>query len=1285
MDDVIARPKFIVADAGDARVYDLTPQLGNPAEDRWLRTQFRWEDIEHRIKTGQILDLVYDTETTDLNPMFAALTQFSGKIVTLDGRIVDKIKLDIQVPEDVAISPQAAIVTQSSPKALYSPQGRIPPHIAAGKIMLFFRNPYRKLWDLLADQSIMITNAKGREEEVRVYTIASPDGTKKAEIRLHKGGRFVSFRYPEEERLPDGAVTYRDMDGARWKRVAAPAFTEGHNIRRFDDRILWATLHRTMSDEIFLTHTRKFQRFRVDTLDLAKLVSLLDDGSENGFKPGIKIDAATGRPYRSFTLSSLMEANTRDAVPERGIDAGVRMPDGSKYDRRRAHADAAYDVDATMALKAYVRKRAPAVVRMVEENSDFYQIKRFLMGGEGFEMHPIRAFARSIHPDKASLHLGVCVNSNEEIEERRQAVIIRTDTDQMLEDYTYDINGERKKLLDMSVEELAAMLKGQRGKADALCEVIDLRKNPPVVLANMAFHRGICGDPERHEANRRFVLAHEAFREKLQKAHSMAMPSMPDWTTIRNPQAEEHLYTRLAAPKRYEFDIDGKKVLLNETVHAEWVKVLRRNRNIDAVLCRAIKPQTVELEVREDSLEAFIERMKTVDNHLLKFLGTSHTALHTYDPSLSPDDADDAHAASASGTNPYKVLPPPDRSFTPPKWDYIPNPEKEGKSLRVRHVLTREECTEFTANAIEYLWKLRAELMYEFHDNSTRFTVQDRHGHTIPFPRLNRMKQGDLADCLRTGEYNIVPEELDWSAELIAKMFRDAGRVAWVKHYFAAQGRDEEVRQWETWEKYFTAKRALSFHGAPHEDPDQKRWMTPIKGLKEVARIEHNLRSDDIRADEDEWGQHDIYMRNSAMAGPILNECKKLFPQQLRQNPLTDEHLHLLGYDPQTGLPIEHAPYTIPAEAMTLAIDVPDRMLESPLRHPDVASNILMLNPGAAQRRALEEARPGTHLFLRGEQTGRLYYAAKAVVLSPNEIAPSPYFQEVYAAAATRYGDSGVTPPNPEQFIPLAVESLERVPARVDPAAQPIKVPRWEHFMATVSQALGYRDTKLTGLAIKDEGVAFSSGPARLQGMVQNDHKPGQTESGEEVPTTITQVRTLTLKQAQERIETGQRQGKAAGALEADSIDTLRSILSTDSITEADVRANPTLKKLEISSLPSLRRLMQRESFTHRDALHYGYAGLKDMRSTLTKLFTDQELETGRDDNRIHFITIEPAKKMTWHQPARRAMVRLDKNLDDDAPPPSPPVTELPPATPSKAGSWRENVRQRQGAPRRRA
>ena len=1224
---------------------------GDTPADRWLRKQFNWGNVEDLIREGKLLTLTYDFEANDLNTTSAAPTQFAGKITTLDGRVIDEIELHIQVPEDKSIAAAAALVTRSDPEALYRVTGRIPPHIAAGRITRFFRSPYRRLWDLLQDHAITVTSASGREEEVRVYTITSPDGSKHADIRLHQGGKILSVSYPDEH-MPDSSVTYRDADGTRWKRIAAPAITEGHNIRRYDDRLLWNFLHRSMCEKIFLTHTKEFRRFRVDTLDLAKLSVLLDPSGQNGFRPGVKIDPKTGKHYRAFTLTSLMEANTRDPNPEIGLDEGVRMPDGSKYDRNRAHASAAYDVEATIALKAYIRKRLPALVRLIEKHADFDRVKPFLIMGEDFKPHPVMAFARNVYPLDARLHFGVCVNINEEVEERRQAVMIRTDTDQSLADYTF--NGE--KLLNMTVDQLTAMLEKQRGQPEALCEVVDLRKNPPLVPADMAFDRGLGGDPEKQEKNRNFIIEHEDFCHRLMEAHTRAMPPMPDYTTIRNPRPEEHLFTAIAAPKRYEFEDDGKKVLLTEKVHTEWIRALGQNRRIDATLRRAIEPQDIESENRADSLAEFIERMKAVDKTLNKYLGFNHAATASEIQSEMSDFGGDKPATGKRRKTTYQFLPSPDKSFTPPNWDIVRDPNNENKKIKVPHHMTQEECTQLTANAVEYLWKLRAELMYEFHDNSTHFTVQDRYGHNVPFPALNKMRQSDLANYLRIGEYTIHMEELNVSSPLIAKMFRDAGRIPWVKQYMARQGRVDDVQTWEAWESIFAAERALAFHGEPNVDVDKQRWITSAKGLRDVERIQANLGVDGLRAQEDQWGLWEVFVRDNPEAERILAQCARLYRKQMEKNPLTKEALEATGYDPKTGQPFEHAIYEVPPGAKMLTIDVPDKMLEAPLSHPYVAHKILMLNPDAAVREILLKAEPGTYVVLRGAKTGRKYLAAKPVVLPDEAISANMYYQPIYEQAAVRYLDSDMPVPPIKDFLPLAVEALEPVPGRVNHTAQTLKISRSDDFVATVSPALGHvsdRRTPLTGLIFHD--FVPIVGVARLQSMLKDSPKHVPTESGWEIPVQVNKVRTLTLAQARQWISTGIRQMEVAIGFGKNSIESLRTALDEGSIQEESA------KNAGFKSLNALHKFMNEKSLTPQEAIHYGFASLADMRSSLTTMFTSQEIEISRDDNKIHLVDIDPPDKMnmTWYRPALRNKVHIPDDVIDITPTQSPDPTRI--------------------------
>jgi len=403
-----------------------------------------------------------------------------------------------------------------------------------------------------------------------------------------------------------------------------------------------------------------------------------------------------------------------------------------------------------------------------------------------------------------------------------------------------------------------------------------------------------------------------------------------------------------------------------------------------------------------------------------------------------------------------------------------------------------------------------------------------------------------------------------------------------------------------------------------------------------------------------------------------MSQHKALVKDQLDKNPFTPEAQLIAGYNPDDGYPIDHVPYEVPAGAKKLVIDVPDHMIDrydkenhrleqNFLSHPLVASKIIMFAPDDAQRQELAHADKNTFLFLRGQQTGRVWLAAKPQDI--HEKMPwNHYYDPIYKAAIKRFNDSGMTPPATKDLVPIAVEALEPVPSKtIDTSLQTVQVPDWDKFVATVSPVLGNRGRgapKLTGFVIKkDSEIVPESGPVRLLGMVKDPHK-GQTESGWEVSTMIKKdgVRTRTLKDvialttvgsAQQKVavglvNTGHEQMKVAAKQGENLVEALGKALLDGLITE------PQAQAVGMKDLESLQKLMEKESFTPRDADHYGYASLDGMKKEITAMFVDRKLPKNSPDNLIHFVDIEPVDeaKMSWFK-SGRPMVRV---VEDVAP-----------------------------------
>ena len=98
--------------------------------------------------------------------------------------------------------------------------------------------------------------------------------------------------------------------------------------------------------------------------------------------------------------------------------------------------------------------------------------------------------------------------------------MIRTDTDMPLAQYRY----KGKLLLEMSEQELAAMMLDQDRKPDALFEFVSMRQSPAVVPAEMAYARHPEWSRDWQNQNRLFILENKDLVARMMAAHSIAKP-----------------------------------------------------------------------------------------------------------------------------------------------------------------------------------------------------------------------------------------------------------------------------------------------------------------------------------------------------------------------------------------------------------------------------------------------------------------------------------------------------------------------------------------------------------------------------------------------------------------------------------------------------------------------------------------------------------------------------------------------------------------------------------------
>lgn len=1213
-------------------------------DSAYLQSLHRAEDIGHRLSTGQLLATGYDMEMTDLDRLFAFPTHFAA-ILRIFDRIIGSIDVKPRVPEWVVEAPAAAVIVQASPQEIHYGEDRDPPHIAAGKIAFWFRTLYRRLWDALDDEKEQIALQDGKTEEVRLYKIRDKDG--RAHIfRLHDKGKWLSMRIADG--VPDDGHVYRDAGrenekGARWKKIAPPAMTGGFNNIRADDMWLMTLAFMTGNADIIVSYLKKNRLFRVDVRAITRAAATLNIRGENGIQAAYTINPATGQRYASSRLSDLMLANTHRANSGRGLEEGIRMPDGSFYEERLGHQNPLYDVLATESLLAYDRWHDPEVVAQFEKNADLEKLKNFLMGNNGFNPHPLRLFLRSVYPDLQQANIGICAVLGEEIKERQQGLFIRTDTNAALAAYTY----RGKHLHDMDADEWHAMLTEQRGQPDALCEIIDVRKSPAVFESSLGFARGLGGDPDWNETvNRKYLLellANPDIRARIKNALERTTPVFSGADDVPAPRAEDHIFEHFRELKRLDSGAPHGKIVNNDDVDSHAMEMLRRARDIRRTLLQAMEPDPVEWfdELpggwRKETVEKFAEKITKIKSYL------RHRQTD-YDP------------------DPVQ-LPDPDNSYRlPHKRDAEGAPvEPDDEAIR--------KCADA---AVEYLWKMRAALMHAADDYSLSFRITDRHGHEVPFDVLDKMDEHIRRNKLANGEFRPRFENRNYTAEIIARMFATTpGRMEKTKEDLQktlivadAAGDDkgsrmlrDELREWDMWGAHFDAVAALHLNGPPHVDSDDHRWMSARKGQKIIARINRNLRLGlDVRADAGQLGLWEILMTDRDKGEQILDALAKHYDAMLEKYPLTAERLDMMGYGVD-GWPVEHVKYIIPAGAPAMLVDVADAFLDQPLHHIDEGSYLVPVAVADAPGLRAAMAVLDTHVLLRGRESGRVCYAARAKII--DAIKPSPHYNVLYEEARSRTVDSGAVFPSNDDLLWLKMEQRPidaplslRAP---ETTAQTIKMRQRDLFDATVSEVLGRRARLVTGLVFKDEGFAPHTGMVRLQEMrlkkkepaAANDNRasddsagaPRWVETGWERAAEITTARSYTCVEFQNIVKRSLKLRRLAARLGLDDSDALRNyVVNASAAHEAGFK-----------NLAQARHELDAPHFTHEDALACGYHSLEDMAKKAALLFVENDRNPNAETGIVHMVFFKQVARdaTTYFRPAERHKVeRLMAGFD---------------------------------------
>lgn len=1099
------------------------------------------------------------------------------------------------------------------------------------------------LWDNSHEQAVRVKIRPVKAEVVRFYDYERQDGTIET-IRLHNKGKQLSRRALASNQKP----SYTDIDGNPWIKTFANADSRGFNSISFDSKILKQFGFLSLLPDIIFDRLKQNHLFQTDIRVALKAAVAFNDKGASGIQPGKAVHPTTGKKFTSFGLSATMEANGPE---QHGTHGTIRMPNGSLYERRLGHLDALYDIDATDALAHFLRKHDPEIMRQLEANADLESYQTFLIGRDGFNDRPLRAFIRNNYPHIPSVHVGLCIGLEQDISEVKQALLVRTDIQTPLELYQYKgkyLFGDKDTPADllMSQAEIEEMLREQKRSSnpEALFETVNLRKNQAVFEDQLAYTRGKVSNPEWQTRQRVAVLNSFMLHNRqpvimaaLQKITPPFLGAMDTSIT----RIEEETHTHFQKPKALYLLTPNGVQPAPDVVNSHAEVIWDQANNIDHVLRQALGgPEPLEWldEIPSDRhkevLEDFLDKIAKAKKDLQKY-----QTLMTQDPIVL-------------------VEPDADKPIVP--WKPAKSAQQEDDEARAE----QEQEITYTCckNALEYLWKLRAVHRASFYDVSNSYRIYDRHNHEVSASDIMGTHESILAQRLSSGEYSIRFECLRYSSEQIVRMFMTTpGRLDWIKkridekiEMHSADMVSEDapqkvefykwnLRKWEQWQEHYEAVAALHLWGPPNLDPRDHPWMSGQRALEEIKDIRSNLRMGlDLRATEEKLGLWEVLISNRDQSEEILSQLEHHIKAMLKKYPLTPERKKLLGYHEKNTLygakndPIETVKYSVAADSSVLMLDVPDSILASPLRHLEKGSNLIPVILPHAELRT-EVRRPDLAILFRAQESGKIFLASKASVVE--DIKENPWFDDIYAEADAHYTNAGKG--SIRQNPGLAWLKTERHPHDTPIALRPpvpdmqtikLRIPGF--FDGTVSTELSHKPILLTSYADRLDTPPPSIGPARLQEMVPVSSNTSASveqkfiESGWERSINIKSVKVMTLEEFKKAIGRSLKFYAAAAQLGLKDIRGVKDFVLNDE----DAR------KLGFKNLRDFKNEAEADLLTHEDALTMGYSSLEDARGKVRHLFSDRDRGESDPQSKIVVVDFQQAEKSatTYFQPPRR-------------------------------------------------
>jgi len=1070
--------------------------------------------VLERLRRGDVCDLVVDTETSDLSKYFAHPSALGALLADpFSGTVVHIHERQVSFPSEIAtFDVVAGLVTERSPDTFghgmrpdlamaefYDLIRQAPHHIST----FYAGLPARIAAHNLTEPEKLPLPPTGKDAIIH-YKYLSNRRTKadrEARIKIPRQTRMANDVVFIPLRAEDGSVVYdaalsRDgkfaywREGDVWQRTEAKKTVIMHN-QRADNNWIWEWCHRYLLPDQFITHTKKYRAYLIDTIPLAREVALLGGQGRNGLKLGVRQDPVLG-PVSSASLDSIMVANRRIANQRIALNDGVRIASGAQADPRMGHVSPAYDCLKTYGLYRYCQLVAPELVAFKKHISDHDVIGDALTQPLPDGTPKPFTFIRARYPH-LDAHAGFAVNLDKGYGDFKKAVVLALDIlKEDVEDPGTLLLPDGRNIFDLDHDAWVDLLQKAHTDRSSIIDVIGLNKSAMVQPLEAGVKSGaIKGVVPETIYRRAQLLAKDVdLRDRIMEAYAVTRTRQDPALKVPDPRPEEYVFAGLGEPMRMQIyranreEKDEMERAIYERAKSKIDFYSKRNHYL-----RILMRPYPEIEGPEQNEEAY----KEYQRHFKKTLGKYERLMR---------------GSTLTSKDRYEIA-----RINVPKYKKVTF--KSNKEVR------------------KFLWSLRKHALKKgwlVDVSSAHYRVVDETtGREIPLTRLSEIDIQHFRERMdpQKGNWDIHFERLNHQQHFLAQLFVLAGR------------KDDLYEIDPDWKLWYKAQRAFGHNGSPLVDADAQRLPTNARNLSIIRRIRNGTlaTNSDLRIfslDPD----HAASIRaklidNLPGREQILEAFDRLSQKNIKRSRWTEKTLEYAGYDSKNQTRIENITYPIARASFEIAskFNMPDTAPDQPMRS-DIEGEMIYPIPVTPVLQAMWDTGRLSKLangIFTTAITGRTYLVPKARFTLTTLEKGSYHYQQVRRI----FQDSGLPAIEPDKTPVLMVSAEGCFPVSGVRVVQPhfaAPVIGTHRFKAVLAPELaGFQDRdggftkRLTGLAIPDYGYEVTRGYNLAKGdTIRLRETNGQMlETGWEILVSLKDVEYWTLAEFESRYARG--------------------------------------------------------------------------------------------------------------------------------------------------------------------